>query len=379
MTTTNSTLRKAAVLIRSVDAETAATMLAQLTRDEAAALRAAIRALGPIDIEEEADVAAEFRRISPLVVQSAADGVELNLSSWDERSDSGVPRGPKPAAENAKRFEFLDQAPIDALVPYLAREHVQTIALVLSHLRPARAAAVLSALPKKAQADTLERLAALGETDPDSVIVVEQELAAWLARRCAGRPSAVRRDVAVSSILAAADDATRGEIIANLRTHKAELAERFAPTERREPKPPGGLRTTRVALRDPGLPASHLQDVRPIRSRPQAPKPQPPLRIDFDELIHVDGPTLAAVVSGVDAKVLVLALAGSREDLIERICRQMPKRLSRMFRRQLRRLGPTRLSDVEEAQRAVALAATQKLAARRGYRFAAASATSAGA
>jgi flagellar motor switch protein FliG len=82
-------------------------------------------------------------------------------------------------------------------------------------------------------------------------------------------------------------------------------------------------------------------------------------------LIHLDTRTLAMVLRDVDANVLALALAGSSDDLVDRICDQMPKRIARTFRRELRRLGPTRLSDVETAQRAVARSATQHIAARR--------------
>jgi flagellar motor switch protein FliG len=65
----------------------------------------------------------------------------------------------------------------------------------------------------------------------------------------------------------------------------------------------------------------------------------------------------------VDLNVLVLALAGSKEELIRRICSHLPKRLTRTLRRELRRLGPTRLSDVEAAQRAIAQLAAHHVAA----------------
>ena len=66
-----------------------------------------------------------------------------------------------------------------------------------------------------------------------------------------------------------------------------------------------------------------------------------------------------AVLHEVDANVLVLALTGSSEELVDRITAQMPKRTAKAFRRQLRKPGPTRLSDVESAQQIVADAAAQ--------------------
>ena len=85
-------------------------------------------------------------------------------------------------------------------------------------------------------------------------------------------------------------------------------------------------------------------------------------KINFDDLAELDSRTLSAVLRQADANVLALALVGSREELVDRICEQMPKRTAREFRRQLRRLGPTRLSDVEGAQRAVAQIAARQLA-----------------
>ena len=100
-------LRKAAVLLRSVDAETAATLLAQLSTDEAMTLREAMRGLGALDPEEQAVVLAEFRRGKPLAGQPANRGVELSLSSADAAVEQPV--SPHPTTTN-KRFEFLDGA-----------------------------------------------------------------------------------------------------------------------------------------------------------------------------------------------------------------------------------------------------------------------------
>jgi flagellar motor switch protein FliG len=66
-----------------------------------------------------------------------------------------------------------------------------------------------------------------------------------------------------------------------------------------------------------------------------------------------------------DPNLLALALAGSKDDLVERICDQMPKHIAKVFRRELRRMSPTRLSDVEAAQRAIAALAARQIALRR--------------
>ncbi len=167
---------------------------------------------------------AELHRGRPTTVRSSSSDVELSLSSLphEESSQRSWTKGVK----RPTRFEFLDTAPITALVPFLAREHSQTIAVVLSHLAPERAAGVLSALPQKIQAETIERLSALGETDAESVSALERELEAWVAKRDVGRAGA-RRD-SMAAILAAADAKTRGQILSNLKTQNGALADRFS-------------------------------------------------------------------------------------------------------------------------------------------------------
>jgi flagellar motor switch protein FliG len=378
MTTTNSNLRKAAVLLRSVDADTAATLLAQLSTEEAAALRDAVRALGPIDPDEQADVYAEFRREQPLASEPASMGVELALSS----THNTVQQSSQPASTlNGKRFEFLENAHANTLASYLAREHAQTIAVVLSHIPPERAAAVLATLPEKLQAETMERLSNLGDTDSEVVNALEHEMAAWAKSRNGDAGNRGRRRDTVTSILAAADSKTRDTIVANLRTRNAALAgqidrpQRARTQQARKPhvdeyrvvRTMAKRQDVNKQLRALSLP----QTSTPMQPTVTLPAPTPPPsrlaapRIDFDQLIHLDSRMLSQLLSAADPNLLALALAGSNDDLVERICDQMPKRVAKAFRRELRRMGPTRLSDVEGAQRAIAELAARQIVARR--------------
>jgi flagellar motor switch protein FliG len=364
-----SNLRKAAVLIRSLDSDTAATMLQRLSPDEAAAVRAAIGSITQIDSDEEADVVAEFRSARAIATESPVKGVELDISSLQEQAGPSTAIEFQPTPSSTRRFEFLEQAPIDALVPYLSREHVQTIAVVLSHLAPARAAAVLAGLSKRLRTETVERLATLGEMDPESVIVLETELAAWLAARAEGQPRNLHRDATVSSILSAADAATRNEIIADLRERKAPLADQLAQmtprhdVRREQPAMYSGQAAAflkSIAGADSGISLLRARQRVEAHERVEARHSAEP-RLHFDDLIQLDSRMLAALVREVDINVLGLALAGSSDELIDRVCNQCPKRTSRTLRRQLRQLGPTRLSDVEAAQKEVARIASTHL------------------
>ena len=350
--TSNVQLRKAAILIRSLDADAAASLLARLTPAEAKEVRLAIQSLGEIDAEERADVSAEFCRSGAVARQSPHHGVELDLSS---SASVGLPRNID-TRNRARPFEFLEQARVESLVPYLAREHAQTVAVVLSYLAPARAAQVLAALPEKLQTEAIERLAVLGDTDPNSLQVLERELADWVTRQQATRTRPTQRVDTVAAILAAADQSARREILANLVKHNQSLAQQLSPT----------------------LPAQKKETV-----ALEAPPPNPPLvrpapimapalpQLHIDDLARFDQSALTAVLKRVDAEVLVLALVGASEALVERITEPMPSKVAKTFRQRLNHCGPTRLRDVEAAQQEVASVAAEVLYARRTARHAA--------
>ncbi|MCI0333740.1 MAG: hypothetical protein L0228_11025 [Planctomycetes bacterium] len=369
MMNTNSNVRKAAVLLRSVDADTAATLLAQLSSEEAAVLREAIRALGPVDADEQADVLAEFRGEKTLASEPANRGVELSLSMRNEPVDE---KQLPVAKSSGKRFDFLETAPASTLASYLAREHAQTIAVVLSHIAPPRAATILAALPEKLQAETMERLSNLGDADAETVTVLEAELAAWVKTRSGDAGNRGRRRDTVSSILAAADAKTRNAIVTNLRTRNVALATQIEPTPRKQTQPERKPRfdeyrlVRSMAKREYANSQTTGTQLQYDSIAPPSASHRPALpRVHFDHLTHADSRTLARLLGAADPNVLALALAGSNDELVERVCEQMPKRVAKAFRRELRRMGPTRLSDVEAAQRAIADLAAKQIAERR--------------
>jgi flagellar motor switch protein FliG len=362
---TSANIRKAAVLLRSLDAETAALMLGQLSTEEATSIRAALRELGPLDDEEQADVVAEFRSVRPAMNQRVHGDVELALSST-AMGKSAEPTNRTTSSQPTPRFDFLATASTNAVVSMLVREHAQTVAVVLAHLTPERAAEILGALPERLQADTMERLSVLGETDPESVTVIERELGVWLATRADDRGTIARRRESATKILAAADPKTRRSVISKLSTRGVAIAEHIAPVVRNRDVSQNEYRSKHFRVNS----AQEAKATIAAEALPQSPPPaavrtESQLRIEFDQLIHFDSTAFSAVLREVEADVLALALVGSREELVDRVTAQMPKRTARVFRRALRKLGPTKLSDVEGAQRIVADAAGRYLMQRR--------------
>ena len=67
------------------------------------------------------------------------------------------------------------------LVLALQQEHPQTIACVLAHLKPHKAAVILKKLPNETQGDVTRRIATLDRISPDILFEVEMALEKELA------------------------------------------------------------------------------------------------------------------------------------------------------------------------------------------------------
>ncbi|MGH7194128.1 MAG: FliG C-terminal domain-containing protein, partial [Candidatus Saccharimonadales bacterium] len=307
MKTSDANLRRAAILVASLDSPAADRVLEQLPDEDAARVRRMMVELDEIDHHEQQQVIGEFVRSRPTVsappryAPSTPRGVELEAGLARRLSLDGYAATPAPTAPQP--FRFLHEAQSDAISPVLSGEHPQTIALVVSHLPDERAASLLATLEGELQADVIRRLMSLDQADPDILREVERGLESRLREQ-----SQVdrRRDAGLASIarmLEAAAPSVRRLILANLATHDRRLAGR---------------------LRSPSF--------------------------QFDDLKRLDDEALAAVLAAAEPEVTRLALAGADTALVDRVLSQLQPADARKVRRMIERLGPTRLSDVEEAQ-----------------------------
>lgn len=316
-------LRKAAILVNSLDAQTADRILEQMPEEQAAQVRRMMVELGDIDSSEQQQVIDEFfdhgsTRPAPDDAESL-DGVELDpelarrLNQVSRPAPRAVEHDAKPYSGEPP-FRFLCEAHAARITPFLAGEHPQTIALVVSHLPPERAAAVLAALDGALQADVLRRLTDLDETDPEIMREVERGLESKILEQARSDRRRTAGLHAAAGILDAAEPAAKRTLLANLARHDRPLA--------------GKLR-------------------------------QQPPEFDFDDFERLDDPALSRVFAVADTELTALALAGASPALVERLLAPLTPSERRQFNRSIENLGPLRLSDVEEAQRQIAELARQ--------------------
>jgi len=309
-------IRKAAILVASLDQAAADVLLRQLGPERADLVRQAVAYLDEIGTEERQRIVDEFRRIGPMLPSQLPSGIELDRMPVGQTFLSATGQtgmsAPPPVGNGPPPFDFLRDAEDEKLANLLGGERPPTVALVLSNLPPERAGEVLARLAPAVQIEVVRRLVDLDNTDPETLGEIEKALEArWLRqfavdhRRAAG-PEAVAR------ILAACDPAARGRILGNLAAHDRPLAERFG-------------------------------------DRPMA----------FEDIAQFDDAVLLAVYRSAKPEVVQAALLGAPPSLLDRLLRCLSREEAKRLRHKLAHPDPIRLSDVEEARRQIAALAQQ--------------------
>jgi flagellar motor switch protein FliG len=168
-----SNLHQAAVVLRSLPDPQAARLLEKLPPQEAAMVSDEIARIGrPSGPEQEAAIR-EF-------------AAATSRPPRGNRAAAGDVSAPDSAAAP---FEFLGCLDAEEILPLLADEHPQTIALVLFHLPSDAAAGLVGRLGLQKQTAVIRRIATMAL--PDSEIV--RELADGIRRRMAGGASQPKR------------------------------------------------------------------------------------------------------------------------------------------------------------------------------------------
>ncbi len=200
-------------------------------------------------------------------------------------------------------FAFLREFDGPRLASILQGERASTVALVLAHVEPAKAAVVLSSLSSSHQVEAVKLLARQDRHPSDLVGEIEQGLAARAAR------IAAEANVPAQSI----------DRLAEILQHV-------------------GIATERTVLTALHSSSPMLADT--IRGRMFA----------FEDIAQVAVRDLRGPLNAIEADVLAVALTTSGRDVRKRIFASLSGAAGRQVKQEMARMGPVRLSDVEAAQ-----------------------------
>ena len=133
--------------------------------------------LTAISAEQAEGVLEEFHQIFQAGDYVARGGVDfarkLLLRAFARRSPRRLlDRLTKALGSEAVSFDAIQKADPQQLAKFIHNEHPQTIALVLSHLNPTQAAALLTSLPADMRADVAQRMANLDQISPEIILKI---------------------------------------------------------------------------------------------------------------------------------------------------------------------------------------------------------------
>ncbi|HHV46964.1 MAG TPA: flagellar motor switch protein FliG [Tissierellia bacterium] len=203
-------------------------------------------------------------------------------------------------------FEFIRKADPNQLFNYIENEHPQTIALILSYLRPDQAAKILSSLPQEKQVEVARRIAVMDRTSPDVIKEVERVLETKFSGILSQDFTSTGGIQNVVDILNSVDRGTEKYIMERLERIDTELSEE-------------------------------------IRKR----------MFVFEDIITLDNKSIQRVIREVNNSQWAIALKGASEEVKEAVFSNMSKRLVEMINEDIEFMGPVRLRDIEEAQQAI--------------------------
>ena len=229
---TDDGIRKAAILVASLDRAAADAVLELLGPEQARQVRQAVVAMDDIPAAEQEEVLDEFARLRPGKPSRETSGVELAGRLAQEIGWGAASYREQESAEkepHGQPFRRLRDAEGEKLARLLSGERPQTIALVLSHLPPRQAGGVLVQFPADLQVEVLRRLVDLEETDPAILREVEKTLEARLSQQVQMQRRRVAGMEAVSGILEESSSEVSLKILDNLSMRDRKLAQKFGP------------------------------------------------------------------------------------------------------------------------------------------------------
>lgn len=380
MTTTSETIRKAAIVIASLDEAAADRLLDNMPEEVASQIRWMSIELDNVSDEERQRVLDEFLRNSGRAMPVEETGVEAEFTYAEPEAAAPVAA---PAAATPPPFAFLNDAPSEMLAPFFEQEHPQVTAVVMSYLQPDRASEILRQLPARLQADVVHRITQLDEPSQEVVADIESRIKQIVSRQTLSFERRRMGMAAAQAILKASSGDQAKQLLSELRSRGSQLSDELekhhADGNAEQPTPPAAPTVTPkpvVARRPmPAAPtaAPTAAPVKPVVKTPPAPvaappKPvrrgpveQPQPKFPFEQFARLDDKSLAKVLHQTGPKVVLLALCGASPAVLKRISRGLGAGDTKLLQQKIRQMQPVLISDIDHAKRTMCLAADQLL------------------
>lgn len=204
---------------------------------------------------------------------------------------------------NSNPFQFFNEADPGQLATSFQNENPQLIALIMAYLKPEHSAQVLNYLPPEVQAAVAVKIADMDTTNPEILSDIEKIVESKFSSVVVQDFSKAGGVESLADILNHSDRATERNVIELLEVQNPHLAE-----EVRE------------------------------------------LMFVFEDIINLEDRAIQRILREVDTKDLAMSLKGTKEDVKEKIYKNMSERAQAMLREEMEYMGPVRAREVQEVQ-----------------------------
>jgi flagellar motor switch protein FliG len=296
--------KRAAILMLALGEQYGGKIWSLLDDDELRELSVVMSSLGVIEASTVEDMLLEFvsRMSASGALMGNFDATERLLQQYlpGDRVSGIMDEIRGPAGRNM--WEKLSNVQEEVLANYLKNEYPQTVAVVLSKLRPEHAARVLSILPEDMALDVVGRMLKMEAVQKEVIERVEQTLRTEFMSNLS---QTRRRDAheVMAEIFNNFDRQTETRFITALEEDNREAAER-------------------------------------IKS----------LMFTFDDLVKLDAGSAQTLMRNIDKDKLSIALKGASDTVREFFQSNMSSRAAKMLADDMAAMGPVRLRDVDDAQ-----------------------------
>ena len=215
--------------------------------------------------------------------------------------------GETPASNGQPKQVSLDSVDPKTLANVLEVEHPQTVALLVANMDSKRAASVLECMPETMQQDVMSRVARLDRVSPEVLRDIEASVRSELETIGTDEQEDFKGPEQAAALLNSMDRENGVEILARLEAVDETLAVQ-------------------------------------IRQK----------MFTFEDLLNVDDRGMQAILKEINSDALLTAMKTASEGLKDKFFRNMASRAADMMRDDLAAMGPTRLAEVEEAQKEIA-------------------------
>ncbi|NBV54445.1 MAG: flagellar motor switch protein FliG [Proteobacteria bacterium] len=210
-------------------------------------------------------------------------------------------------------WEKLANVHEETLANYLLNEYPQTVAVIISRIKPSHAAKVLAVLPQQLALEVMERILVMDNVPREVLGALEESLKSEFMRNLAQKTN---------------------------RDAHEQMAEIFNNFDRSNEQKFMGL-----------LEQKHPNDAERIRA----------LMFTFEDIMKTDDKGIQTILRDIDKELLPMALKGAKPEMREKFFKNMSERAAKILKEDMETMGPVKVKEVDEAQLKI-VAVAKKLA-----------------